>query len=244
MIDLTKYRPRAEYQVYPEEYFSGCECSVYFGDVWVDEILSINFSLLEYVQPVFGYNSYTYDACARGARLIQGNFRINFRESFYLHKIIEDSKIIEGKKETWATHSADRVEADEAVLSAYYNNIINSADAKEIVEQLKNKSTEDKLKIAKQFQDLMWDKKTNPGSASGEVFFKHPERGFTVVILYGSHFDLPSNPEYTRKFDVPASTSITLSGVQLTGVSHVVTPDGQPVYEDYSFIARDMETKR
>ena len=42
-----------EYQVYPEEYFSGCDVSVYFGDAWIDEIVSINFALMEYVQPVF-----------------------------------------------------------------------------------------------------------------------------------------------------------------------------------------------
>lgn len=244
MIDLANYRPRAEYQVYPEEYFSGCDCSVYFGDVWVDEILSINFSLLEYVQPVFGYNSYVYDACARGSRLIQGNFRINFRESFYLHKIIKESKIINGSGGHWSTYSADREEADDTILSTYFDNAINSIDSVELTKQFQNLSIEEKLKIAEQFQRSVWDKNLTTGADSGSVFFKQPREGFTIVVLYGSHLDLPSSSECTRKFDIPASTTITLSGIQLTGVSHIVAPDGQPIYEDYSFIAKDMDTKR
>jgi hypothetical protein len=74
-----------EYQRFNNDYFSGADVRIYFGDIWIDEITSLQFDLREQVQPIYGYASYTWDKVARGTRIIQGSFSINFRESFYLH---------------------------------------------------------------------------------------------------------------------------------------------------------------
>ena len=55
-------------------YFSGANVRVYFGDVWVEEMASIQFSVQENVAPIYGFNSYMFDKVARGTRLVSGTF--------------------------------------------------------------------------------------------------------------------------------------------------------------------------
>lgn len=78
-----------EYQYFPEEYFSGSDITVYFGDIWLDELSALSFTLYEPVKPIHGYASYTWDAVARGARYVEGQFRIPFKEAGYLTVVLE-----------------------------------------------------------------------------------------------------------------------------------------------------------
>lgn len=78
-----------EYQVFPEEYFSGQDVALYFGDTWVDDIMGIEFKLFEAVTPVFGYASRIWDFVNRSRRYVQGTFRIAFKEAGYLETILD-----------------------------------------------------------------------------------------------------------------------------------------------------------
>lgn len=85
------YKPNAntvEYQLFPEEYFSGCDVTVYFGDIFVSDISALQFELQEKVNPVFGYASRTWDAVARGNRMVSGYFKIPFKEAGYIETIL------------------------------------------------------------------------------------------------------------------------------------------------------------
>ena len=84
-----------EYQLFPEEYFSGADLSIYFGDVWVDELISLQFTLLEQVRPVYGYASRTWDWIARGNRIVAGQFKIAFKEAGYLTTILSHLGMLE-----------------------------------------------------------------------------------------------------------------------------------------------------
>src|SRR6185312_4609161 len=85
---------RVEYQLFSADYFSGADVKLYFGDIWVDEVTTITFQLQEEVMPVYGYHSYTFDTVARGKRLIQGSFGINFTSASYLQQILENANAI------------------------------------------------------------------------------------------------------------------------------------------------------
>lgn len=89
IIGVRNRRVQTEYQRFPEEYFSGSDVNVYIGDIWVEDLTGLSFMLQEQINPVFGYQSYTWDAVSRGNRIVQGSFRIAFRESSYLHRILE-----------------------------------------------------------------------------------------------------------------------------------------------------------
>lgn len=80
---------RREHQVFPGEYFSGCDVSIYFGDTFIDEITGIEFAMTENTRPVYGYASRTWDTFARGTRIIQGRFRMSFKEAMYLHSVMD-----------------------------------------------------------------------------------------------------------------------------------------------------------
>lgn len=77
-------------QIFPEEFFSGSDVTVYFGDVWLDDLTGISFQMEEQIRPVFGYASYTWDTVMRGQRLITGQFSIAFREAGYLNNLVLD----------------------------------------------------------------------------------------------------------------------------------------------------------
>ena len=82
-------RKQTEYQYFPEDYFSGSDVTVYFGDVWADDIVSLSFTLEEKVLPIYGYASYTYDEVARGNRLVSGQFTVAFKEVGWLYTILD-----------------------------------------------------------------------------------------------------------------------------------------------------------
>lgn len=85
------YLPNAntvEYQLFPEEYFSGCDITIYFGDIAVSDISGMQFELQEKVNPIFGYASHTWDAVSRGNRYVSGYFKIPFKEAGYIETIL------------------------------------------------------------------------------------------------------------------------------------------------------------
>ena len=78
---------RANYQTYPYDYFTGTTAKIFFGDVWVDDIISINYNVSQSKEPIYGYASQTFDAVARGVVIVQGSFSIAFKEMGYLNII-------------------------------------------------------------------------------------------------------------------------------------------------------------
>lgn len=93
----ARWKNKLEYQYYPEEYFTGNDCTIYFGDVWCADVTALSFSLYEPVKPINGYASYTWDEPVRGARTVQGQFRIAFNEAGYLYVILEHLGMLKGK---------------------------------------------------------------------------------------------------------------------------------------------------
>lgn len=82
-------KSQTEFQLYPEEYFSGADVTIYFNDVFMDEITGLSFKLEEKVTPQFGYASKTWDWVLRGKRFVQGYFKMSFREAGYLFTVLD-----------------------------------------------------------------------------------------------------------------------------------------------------------
>ena len=70
-------------------YFSSIDAEIYFGDIFIDDINSIHYEVVEKVLPVYGYNSFKYDYLMNGVRLVSGQFTINFTKSGWLVDIIK-----------------------------------------------------------------------------------------------------------------------------------------------------------
>lgn len=71
-----------------KRYFSSIDAEIYFGDIFIDDINSIQYEVTEKVLPIYGYNSHKYDLLLNGTRIIQGEFAINFTKSGWLLDVI------------------------------------------------------------------------------------------------------------------------------------------------------------
>ncbi len=78
---------RKNYRTYPYDYFSGIDAKVFFGDVWVDDIITIQYTVSQNKIPIYGYASQLYDAVARGTVIVNGSVTIAFKEMGYLNMV-------------------------------------------------------------------------------------------------------------------------------------------------------------
>lgn len=224
---------RVEYQLFSEDYFSNADMHIFFGDIWVDEIVSLNFVLQEEILPIYGYHSYTFNTVARGRRLITGQFTINFKSTGYLQQIVENALPIE-----------------RAVQQAREEGAIKPGDFKkyklEDILKLYGKDSFDQ--IADEYEKVIWgleEDSKNLLSYRGQPYFKKSSYGFDIKINYGpvSEVYSPSTSTFTTSFkEKPHMTVETINGVQLSGMSKGagIDSDGQPITETYTFIARDL----
>ncbi len=66
------------------EYFSGCDINVYINHKKAVEVVGLEFSVQEQVEPIFGYASYTYNKLVKGSRFVSGILTINYTTKNYL----------------------------------------------------------------------------------------------------------------------------------------------------------------
>lgn len=87
-VDMPEYGSR--------RYYSSSDVEIYFGSYYVDEATAIMFEVSESSMMLFGYNSYVFDGIAKGSRLIQGQFSINFTRTNYLSEVLNTLSTLEG----------------------------------------------------------------------------------------------------------------------------------------------------
>jgi hypothetical protein len=226
---------RVEYQIFSSEYFSAADVKLYFGDIWVDEVTDIQFQLQEEVMPIYGYNSYTFDTVARGKRIIQGSFAINFTSVGYLQQIMANANAIfyaleEGKKK-------------DLIKPEYYQNM----RLDEILKKLGKDSFE---QIADEYEKAIWGDEDSDElqlNYADMPYFRQDDLGFDIRIQYGAVSEAVGyvNDKFymSNKTEPPNVTVDVINGVQLTGMSKQgigVNSQGAPITEIYSFMARDL----
>jgi len=79
----------ARHGIYNVEYFSGAQVSLYIGDIWVDEVTTLDYSIMQNRTPIYGYASTLWDDVTEGHVLVQGTFTVNFKEAGYLWLILK-----------------------------------------------------------------------------------------------------------------------------------------------------------
>ena len=94
-------------------YFSGIDAEIYFGDIFIDEAININFTLQQNSMPIFGYNSYIFDTCAQGARYISGSFTVNFTKSNYLYDVLNVLSVVRSGSTVSQRKTAQTVSKDQ-----------------------------------------------------------------------------------------------------------------------------------
>lgn len=95
--------------VFDLEYYDAAACSIYIGDVLVDEITSLRYSRQQSKTPIYGYASQLWDDCTVGQVIISGSFSINFKEQGYLWAVLRRYKNISSQDIGFATKGDKRL---------------------------------------------------------------------------------------------------------------------------------------
>jgi hypothetical protein len=213
-----------DYRHYSANYYSGTDIRIYFGDIWIDEVTSIEWTLQEQVAPIFGYASFTWDKVARGSRYISGSFSINFKETAYLQTIMNSL-------------SSD---LDKDAKTGYFSKT-EFDKSMDIEALLLSQSKKDFFALANDLETSFWGdgKEVTQVQTQEDNTFFYPQAnlkkdGFNIVIAYGN--DYMSG----RAVDSYETVQV-LMGVQLTGISQQIGQNGQPIQETYQFLAKDMQ---
>lgn len=233
---ITPMPPNSiDYRNYSANYYAGSDIRIYFGDIWIDEITSIDFTLQEQVAPIYGYASYTWDRVARGSRYISGSFSINFKETAYLQTIMNSLR-----SDIEASSSVGYFSKDEWAQNLTIEELLkqDKKDFYEIADDLETSFWGDGKQTARvQKQDktsYFYPNLRGKTEVSGLNQGVLAESGFNIVVAYGN--DCLSG----RGIDSHETVQV-LMGVQLTGISQQIGGNGQPIQEVYQFIARDLQ---
>lgn len=97
-----------------KRYYSSLDAEIFFGETYIDEIVQINWSVEQAAMPLFGYNSYTFDDLAIGARQVSGTFVVNFTKSGFMYDVLRNVQAVSrstfytadesGYKVNWSSH--------------------------------------------------------------------------------------------------------------------------------------------
>lgn len=225
----------SEYQLFPKEYFSGSDIKIYFGNQLIDEITSLEFQLSEPVLPIYGYASYTPDAWARGSRIINGSFSINFKEAYYLYNMMNLNEY---------AFKTETMKVSSKIMSS------NILDVSEITQNINSKAQFEEL--ANKYQAAIWGEGTDSNMATyisnkpyDTNFFPNQRQpnlhknGFNIIIVYGTAQN-NNNAVYNNN-ELVSSTIKVINGVQLMGATQQIKGDGIAIQETYSFLASDLD---
>jgi hypothetical protein len=272
-------------QTYPYDYFAGTDCRIFFGDIWVDDIATIQYTVSQSKTPIYGYASQNFDAIARGQVIVEGNLAIAFKETGYLNLIqaqLESQRrnqntAAQAKIQSYkdgsdvkkfipgltginenpesisvnfsATGSPDVIRQQQTIEEILAKKKGSSSLASNALGQnigLGNGSR-DFEDFAEVLEDSIW------GDSNGKFLelqnklkrvdeFDYNDKGGIITAKNSSYSDvLNIMLTFGDLNDFRAEhTIVVLNDVHFLTSSMLVSPDGNPIAEVYSFIARDI----
>lgn len=230
-----------DYQRFTADYFSGCNVSLFFGDVLIDEIVALECQVQEQIQPVYGYASYTYDAIAHGSRLVTGSFKINFVQSGYLMHVMNELWT-EKKEEKTSLFAQEIAHLEPSSKNDVTISNMSSADFMTKHSSTKWENLDDYITA---YENLIW----NNDYADYIIKPSHDRQYFNSKEAANDiKFDILINysPGILNPGIMDQSVTLTLESlndVHIFSCSKVVDPSGQPIQEVYQFMANDWNNK-
>lgn len=237
---------------------------LYFGAVFMDEIVSIQYQELEQVRPNFGYADFTFRSVSRGSRLVSGSFTINFKESMYLPKLLETLRnpgTMEANLQRLDGFDPYTQEAKDKLASTSVVKMAIAGDysLEDFISMAKSGSntyrptdfnldshyaeTMDALDSAiwgegEHFNERDVIKRTASETTRGieldRAKFRGPTDGFDIIIKYGQPAD--------RYPGQPGWGTIEkIRGCHITGASKAIDDSGRNIMEVYNFLAKTVE---
>jgi hypothetical protein len=239
LTDLARL-PKINQVEYKDQYFSGVQSKIFFGNVWVDDIVTINWDLVEQKAPLYGYASDKYDAVARGTQIVQGVFTIAFKHKDYINVILDalnargegKRNILERLKENKARKAYEARQQGKAK----YGPPVTTNYARILDDALKEDSGADYSGMRTFLEDRIWGQiiqglREQPIDKDKNL--QTIVSGFDIVATYGNPTNHPD--EWTSK---------TINDCHVTGIRQILQPTGEPVLEAYTFFGKMMDPYR
>lgn len=252
--------------IYDLDYFSGSQMFLYIGDVWIDEITSLQYERRQNKTPIYGYASQLYDDLAAGQVIIQGQFSINYKEQGYLWAVLRRYKNISLSEAMAGTDPTGKKlnRAEKALLSAgkqdpiKWNSTIGNHEAiqRQGIERIVQEGTTTG-EAYKFYQDLAGYASYDPkmkGKAK-DTLFEDIVEAFEDQVWSGHDPQtlkaMIRNPD-DNVFDgftmyvvhgnyssrAPNHTVQRIENVSLISQGKLIKIDGEPTQEMYEFLAQ------
>jgi len=233
-----------DFSTYEFDYFSGSQISIYIGDILVDDIAHIQYSVSQGKKPVYSYASQYFATLAPGIILVEGTFVVPFKEADYLLEVLarfqETMRPIEKDTRYLFTPKGSQVVAQqniERLLQETKNG--KNTDKFKLIRDLAVQSDKVFEGIAEAFQDSLWktqgtDDQWLSGNASSHNVKRETYRRadqyppFDIWILYGDVANKAANTTIKKIIDV-----------EIVGQGQTVELDGI-VFEQYRFLAKNL----
>jgi len=225
-------------RIYHYDYYSGPQIKILLDGVWVDDVMYLEVNLQQNKRPLYGYASTYFNAVASGTVLVSGTFSINFRADGYLSAIILGAGGTFGKETLGNTTSAEVLSDPTKYPNAapiFLNNRDNFVDNGVIGKRRQTHKVDTGSEY--QYRDLwtsdqinnmiktVWGIDNSDNNISQARLLK-PDNlpPFNIVIEYGDQ----------------GTVNEVIQNVHIVGTSKSLGADGNPVTENYAFIAQDF----
>jgi hypothetical protein len=202
------------YSSYETNHYTGSQVSLFLGPVWVEDFVAIRYKQANSRQPVFGWNEGYSNMDMEGNFLVQGTLTVNFRESDYLFRLIDQ-------------------------IRKQLNDAARREDIDRIIETQKGKfKTRIETRLLDQYQDLttasqLIEQSTNRVDLIVSELVNQNENvfDFDLSIIAGNY--------RSKNFAIKIFEKFTIN--EESGASE---PDDTPLYTTYSWYARKMRSRR
>lgn len=229
------------------EYFSGANVKVYFGDVWVDQIQGISFTLQEQVAPIYGFSSYTFDRISRGSRMVQGQFTIHFTENGYMQSILNRIS------ESFSTYGTKAPAPPQDQYIGDINQLQTIKDLLSIKDKQSYKNQMESLKASFWGNNAPSDNSSIVSIKDNDSYYYTPGRdnntilkdnGFNILIDYSPDSNEKDFQDCLNNISTGQSSYQTyrsIIGVHIGSEAQSIVNNGQVIAQTYQFIAQDLD---
>jgi hypothetical protein len=247
--------------IYNIEYFSGSQVAIYIGDVMVDEVTSMQFSVRQNKQPLYGYADTLFRTVSKGQVLVQGSFTINFKEAGYLWLILNEynkkrglpdklkpitssqdierkniERFVDGETDTYADRNQLLSNlAAQAALTGFASNqrLVGTAGFDSSFVGPPGPGDTGLGAAENSFERFENLLWSSDQSVLDESARRADDPSLNDFDIYVAFGDFAGNDRHNH-------TIQKLSSVHILGTSKVIQVDGMPIQEQYDFIARNQ----
>jgi hypothetical protein len=255
-IDLEwgGYRSDDKFNNYYDYFFSGEDVRVYIDGLFEDsdemDIASMAFMVKQEKQPLYGFWSYNYDAVMSGTRIITGEISIYSRYPRRMTEMLEKAAAVRME--------SSNTDPSRSVISTLGTDAARKDDELNIQKYWLSTDL-DRVTADPQMRTL-----TGNANSNHNIFSAHPP--FNFVIFYGveetgvtntSIVTYDSTNAINRQLNsdrilatdinerktlksVSSPMKIVLQNVHLLAMTTSYNSGGQPLIENYQFMARDF----